>query len=197
MSASRELARVGPEQFEQIYGQSPDPWDYRGSAYEAEKYARTLAAIGPGRRARALEIGCSIGVFTEQLAPRCEALVALDFSARAIALARERLSAATNVELVHASFPELAPVGPWDLVVCSEVLYYLDAAALEVAIGCLADQLASGAEVVAVSWRGAGAIEPFRGEDLHAQLRRALAPWHVLDDRQPGYMLDRFDGRRV
>jgi SAM-dependent methyltransferase len=186
--------RVGAERFERHYGASADPWNYGDSDYEREKYAATLAALPPRRWDRALEVGCSIGVFSRLLAPRCERLVAIDFSARAVALARERLAGEPNVEVVQASFPEQVPPGDWDLIVCSEVLYYLDEPALASALEWLQARLRSGATVLAVSWRGAGAEEPLLGDDVHDLLERRFAGWHALDARHPGYRLDRFDG---
>jgi SAM-dependent methyltransferase len=141
-----------------------------------------------------LEVGCSIGVFTAQLASRCEQVVALDFSPRALALARERVGKLANVRLRQASFPEQAPAGPWDAVVCSEVLYYLDPAGLGHATHWLSTQLQEGASVVVVSWRGAGTEEPLRGDDVHDLLAGELARWHAFDGRRAGYRLDRFDG---
>ena len=186
-------ARFGRERFERLYEADPDPWDYGSSDYEDEKYARTLDAIGPGPFGRVLEVGCSIGVFTERLAPLCRELVAIDFSHRALELARERLEEHDNVEIVHASFPEDVPEGPWDLIICSEVLYYLDRPGLGWAIAWLRTQLHLGADVVVVNWRGEGANEPFGGEEVHERLQRELARWHAHDDRQPGYVLDRFE----
>ncbi len=183
------------ERFEELYEQSADPWSYERSEYEREKYASTLAALPGGHIASALEVGCSIGVFTEQLARRCEHVLAVDFSERALRLAHARLDALDNVELRLASFPEQAPVGPWQLIVCSEVLYYLQAPALERAIAWLVERLCEGACVLAVSWRGEGADEPFLGDDVHDRLARELAEWHTLDGRREGYRLDRFDGR--
>jgi cyclopropane fatty-acyl-phospholipid synthase-like methyltransferase len=195
MSGPRSTStRVGAERFERLYEASEDPWDYRSSAYERAKYAATLGALGSGRYGRALETGCSIGVFTELLAQRCDRLVGLDFSSRALALATERLAAETNVELVLGSFPEQAPAGEWDLVVCSEVLYYLDSPALGRALDWLEAQLGHGATVLAVSWRGSGETEPLRGDDVHDLLGTRLARWHAFDGRQTGYRLDRFDG---
>jgi len=186
--------RVDAERFERHYEASADPWNYRNSAYEREKYAATLAALPPRSFDRALEVGCSIGVFSGLLAARCRRLVAIDFSARAVALAREHLAAQENVEVVQASFPEQVPRGNWDLIVCSEVLYYLDESTLASALERLQAQLSSGAAVVAVSWRGTGAEEPLLGDDVHDLLERRFAGWHALDARQPGYRLDRFDG---
>ncbi|HEX4437039.1 MAG TPA: SAM-dependent methyltransferase [Solirubrobacteraceae bacterium] len=181
--------------FEDLYARSVDPWRYETSGYEREKYASTLAALPAGRFAAALEIGCSIGVFTEQLAERCEHVVAMDFSARALQLAADRAGVLANVELCHASFPEQAPEGPWQLILCSEVLYYLPGPALDRAVGWLTEQLQDGACVLAVSWRGQGTDEPFLGDEVHDRLARELADWHSLDDRREDYRLDRFDGR--
>ena len=112
-------ARFGRERFERLYESDPDPWDYGSSEYEREKYARTLAALGAGPFGRVLEVGCSIGIFTERLAPVCRELVAIDFSHRALELARQRLEDHDNVEIVQASFPEDVPEGPLDLIICS------------------------------------------------------------------------------
>jgi len=188
-SCAREL-----ERFECLYACSEDPWDYRTSAYEREKYAHTLRALPGARLGAVLELGCSIGVFTEQLAARSELVVALDFSPRAIELARERVGGLANVQLVQASFPEELPPGDWDTIVCSEILYYLDPPTFARATRWLAEQLRGGACVLAVSWRGPGLDEPLRGEDVHDVLARELARWHALDERRAHYRLDRFDG---
>jgi 2-polyprenyl-3-methyl-5-hydroxy-6-metoxy-1,4-benzoquinol methylase len=194
MSAQARRTRVPAARFERLYEASRDPWDYLSSEYEREKYSDTLAAMPAGALSRVLEVGCSIGVFTELLAPRCAELVAIDFAARAIELASERLAGVANVELLQASFPEQIPSGEWQAIVCSEVLYYLDEPTLRRAIDWLEGQLESGASVVAVSWRGEGEEEPMRGDEAHDLLARELARWHSFDGRRPGYRLDRFDG---
>jgi len=190
----RRPPRASAESFERLYAASPDPWRYDSSEYERGKYAATLAALDGRAYRRALEVGCSIGAFTELLADHCAALTALDFSARAVGLARARLSAHTHVSLLEASFPEQAPAGEWDLVVCSEVLYYLDPSALEAATGWLRERLRAGATVLTVDWRGPTTTEPHDGDEVHDLLRAQLADWHALEGRQPGYRLDRFDG---
>ncbi len=194
MSELLSAPRVPRERFEQRYAASADPWSYRTSSYEREKYAATLAALPSRPLGRVLEVGCSIGVFTRLLAPRCERLVAIDFSERALALAREELVGVENVELAHADFPAQAPAGEWDVVVCSEVLYYLDQRTLLDALEWLRARLQQRASVLAVSWRGRGVEEPLRGDAVHDELARELSRWHTLDRRHAGYRLDRFDG---
>ncbi|MGH2864602.1 MAG: class I SAM-dependent methyltransferase [Solirubrobacteraceae bacterium] len=190
MSVSAELQR-----FERLYQGSPDPWSYRTSSYEQRKYAATLAALPRPRHGLCLEVGCSIGAFTGQLAAGCEHLVAIDFSLSALQLAQQNLQAVGNVDLLRASFPEETPPGSWDVIVCSEILYYLQPSAFEEAIGWIKIQLSHGACVLAVSWRGAGRDEPMRGDQVHDRLASELAEWHALDARQHRYRLDRFDGQ--
>jgi SAM-dependent methyltransferase len=188
-------ARTVVERFERLYHESSDPWGYRTSDYEREKYATTLAALGKPSYGRCLELGCSIGVFTGLLVARCEHVVAIDFSLGAVQLAARNLEGVRNVDLLRASFPEEIPPGSWDLIVCSEILYYLQEPALAQAIGWIETQLACGASVLAVSWRGIGREEPMLGDEVHDRLAAQLADWHALDGRQDGYRLDRFDGR--
>ncbi|MGH2868605.1 MAG: SAM-dependent methyltransferase, partial [Solirubrobacteraceae bacterium] len=106
--------RTPPEVFERLYADSADPWRYSSSPYEAAKYARTLAALEQRRYARALEVGCSIGVFTDALAARCEAVIALDPSPTALSRARLRLSGHDNVELRLGAVPDQFPDGVFD-----------------------------------------------------------------------------------
>src|SRR6202044_3729161 len=124
--------------------------------------------------------------FTGQLAAHCEHVVAIDFSLGALQLARQHLGGVRNVDLLRASFPEETPPGSWDLIVCSEILYYLQPHALDEAVGWIEAQLADGASVLAVSWRGVGREEPLLGDDVHDRLATELAHWHALDARQDG-----------
>ncbi len=181
--------------FERLYHDSPDPWGYLTSDYERKKYAATLAALPKPSHGLCLEVGCSIGVLTGLLAARCEHLVAIDFSLGALQLARQNLQGVSNVDLLRAGFPEETPPGSWDLIVCSEILYYLRPQAFDEAVGWIETQLTYGASVVAVSWRGVGHEEPLLGDEVHDRLARQLADWHALDARQDGYRLDRFDGQ--
>jgi trans-aconitate methyltransferase len=186
--------RVGREFFEDLYARSEDPWDFATSAYEREKYADTLAALARERFGRGLEVGCSIGVFTEQLAGRCDELVAIDVSEQALERARRRLAARPEVRLEAMTFPEEMPAGPWDLVVCSEVLYYLDDGPFERALERLRAELESGATVLAVHWRPATRTYPLRGDEVHDRLIAELGAWHAFDGRRSCYRLDRFEG---
>src|ERR1700761_3998891 len=94
-----------PGYFDRLYADDPDPWNFASSEYEREKYAATIAALPPGRFARALEVGCSIGVLTRLLAVRCEALLAVDVAESALLQAEERCSDQPWVTFARMAVP--------------------------------------------------------------------------------------------
>ena len=161
--------------FEARYRKEPDPWGYETSAYERDKYAATLAACGPGPFTRALELGSSIGVFSALLAPRCDALVTIDSAPTAVASARRRLADKPNVEAILGSIPEAIPRCRYDLIVASEILYYLDGPRLRDKLRTLRDCSGSDARWVAVHWRPGGPDRPSDAAEVHARLR--AQPW--------------------
>ncbi|RWO61276.1 trifunctional glycosyltransferase/class I SAM-dependent methyltransferase/polysaccharide deacetylase [Mesorhizobium sp.] len=107
------------------YFATEDPWNY-GSSYEQEKYERQLEILPTGPIGRALELACAEGHFTRQLAPHVGHLTATDISAVAIERARARCSDQPNVEFGVLDFSADTLPGEMDLIVCSEVLYYLE-----------------------------------------------------------------------
>ncbi|HKB97886.1 MAG TPA: trifunctional glycosyltransferase/class I SAM-dependent methyltransferase/polysaccharide deacetylase [Terriglobales bacterium] len=103
---------------------SPDPWAYE-SDYEAVKYEQTLALLPKEVVTDALEIACAEGHFTARLAPRVGRLTAVDISARALARAQARCSGHGNVAFQRLDLNVDDIPGPFDLIVCSEVLYFV------------------------------------------------------------------------
>ena len=190
--------RIEPGWFEDLYRADPDPWGFATSPYEQAKYARTLDALGPADRrfARALEAGCSIGVFTHLLAPRCDDLLAVDASPTAVAHARDRLAAHPHVRVDHRVLPEDLPSGPFDLVVCSELLYYWSADPLRELLARLESLISPGGSLLAVHWRPPTKTYPLRGDDVHrilADQTRLVHGFGLVDDR---YLIDRYDRPR-
>ena len=189
-------ARLPASYFDRLYAADDDPWGFESSRYERDKYEATLAAVGPPRRrfARAFEAGCSIGVFSALLAPRCDELLAVDLSPLAVDRARARLDRQRNVQVERRDLPGELPSGTFDLVVCSEVLYYWSAELLAGVMGRLQALLAPGGTLVAVHWRPPTRDYPQRGDEVHDRLTRGLGDLlHVLSVTEPNYRLDRWD----
>ena len=157
--------------FEARYRSDPDPWDYETSAYEQAKYDATLTACTPGPFAHGLELGSSIGVLSARLAGRCRRLTTIDGSPTAVGQARRRLADRGGVEAIVGEVPQAIPDGPFDLVVASEILYYLEPEALQDTLQRLCETTADSARVVAVHWRPPGPERPFTAAEVHERLR--------------------------
>jgi predicted TPR repeat methyltransferase len=111
--------------FDALYARENDPWCFATSPYEQAKYAATLQALAAARFANAFEVGCSIGVLTRLLANRCTRLLAVDVAEAALAQARRRCADLDHVALERLQVPDEWPQQTFDLIVFSEVLYYL------------------------------------------------------------------------
>ncbi|CAN5694712.1 MAG: methyltransferase [Rubrobacteraceae bacterium] len=185
--------RLGREYFEGLYAESGDPWDFETSEYERNKYERTLEVLGERQFERALEAGASIGVFTEMLADRCDELLAVDVSERAVAAARERLSGRRRVRVERRTLPEEMPEGPFDLIVASEVLYYFTREDLIAALETFERELARGGSLLAVHWRRETRTYPLQGDEVHELLMRHTRLQNTRTIVEPDYRLDLFE----
>ncbi|MDT5349369.1 MAG: hypothetical protein QOH91_2656 [Mycobacterium sp.] len=162
--------RLPDAYFDRMYAGDDDPWQLSSRWYEKRKYAITMALL-PNRRYRhAFEPGCSIGTLTALLAVRCDHVTAVDVAEAALCTADARLRAARlrgQVTLARASLDDQWPPGPFDLLVLSEVAYYLDADALAEVMREECPRLQRGAAVVAAHWRHAVADYPLTGDRAH------------------------------
>lgn len=187
--------RLGRDYFEGLYAESGDPWSFETSEYERDKYERTLAALGGRRFRRALEAGASIGVFTRMLADRCDELLAVDVSERAVAVARERLSGLGHVRVERRTLPEEMPEGPFDLIVASEVLYYFPKEEMLAMLRGLERELAPGGILLAVHWRRETKTYPLQGDEVHELLLKNSRLQNTKTTVEPDYRLDLFEDR--
>ena len=114
-------------EFERLYLENPDPWNYRWSLYEHQKYERVLACALKWRSASesALEVGCSIGIFSRMLAAHFDKVTAVDVSKEALAAATRYNHIAKNVRFMHHDLQSLATDDEYDVIFCAEVLYYI------------------------------------------------------------------------
>ena len=110
--------------FDRMYAANADPWDFAGRWYEERKRAITLASLPRPRFRRAFEPGCSVGLLTEQLAARCDELLASDVSLVAVEAARSRLANQPRAHVERRRVPSDWPDGDFDLIVVSEIAYY-------------------------------------------------------------------------
>ena len=184
--------------FDDVYAADPDPWKFETSEYERAKYATTMKALPESRYQSGFEIGCSIGVLTEQLSRRCDRLLAVDVSESALAKARARCVGASNVEFAAMRVPDELPSRRFDLIMVSEVAYYWSLADLARASTWMTEHLAPGGSLVLVHWTPEVADYPLGGDEVHEhflELARQGRLRHVHGERHDRYRLDTFTTR--
>ena len=186
-----------------MYSDSADPWELGTRWYEQRKYAITLGMLPRQRYAHAFEPGCSVGVLTALLTRRCTLVTATDVAEAALDSAQRRLADAgrrEQVTLLRQSVDEPWPPGPFDLLVLSEVGYYLTPAALRSVLDRECPRLAAGATVITAHWRHRVDDYLMSGDDVN-QVVAATAGLHVIGSYRDADVaidvLDNADGASV
>ncbi|GAA0037474.1 PIG-L family deacetylase [Brevibacterium metallidurans] len=166
-------ARTAEAVFDRVHSQRPDPWNVRSSDYEIAKRRALIAALPPGPYAHILEIGCSIGELSRDLATVGGRVTAIDASSEALAQARGR-HGGTGIDFVHGTIPGTWPEGRFDCVVLSETGYYLSPTQLEQTLDRIEASTRDEFVLVLCHWTGAIEDWPLDAEAVHA---RSLARW--------------------
>jgi len=157
--------------FERIYADDPDPWKFATKWDELRKYELTVASLPRKTYGFAFEPGCSIGVLTEMLAPRCDRLLAFEMIPTALDQARTRLHSLPHVALDLATIPEDWPDHLFDLVVLSEIAYYFDKDSLADILDRILRTTSAGATIIGVHWRGDRLSIEWRRDSRHYRQR--------------------------
>lgn len=192
---TRAVSSLPSAYFDKLYSDDPDPWDFETSTYEHAKYQATLEALPRSRYSDALEVGCSIGVLTELLAPRCDALLAVDTSDLALKVAQKRCSALSHIRFAQCRAPEDWPEKTFDLILLSEVVYYLDRADVRRLACRVKASLRTGGHVLLVHWTGETNY-PLSGDEACALFIAEMSEARrVRQARTERYRLDCLEAR--
>jgi len=181
--------------FDQVYSTEADPWGFETRWYERRKRAITLAVLPRERFGCALELGCSTGFFTAQLAERCDSIVAVDIVDRALAVARTRLAGQSQVSFEKRLLPGDWPAGSFDLIVLSEVAYYCSAADLSRLLEKCRASLTADGVLLACHWRHVVAEYPLSADHVHGQLARVAGLQRTVHHREKDFLLEVFEPR--
>ena len=122
-----------------------------------------------------LELGCSIGTLSEELARRCRQFLGVDASSTALLQARQRLSGYPSAEARHLTVPDEWPEGTFDLVVLSETGYYLSPEELIELLDRIRASTRPGGTLLLCHWR-----HPISGWQLDAEAVHAMARSHLV-----------------
>lgn len=192
MTDAREL-------FDRMFQTSDDPWGFRTRWYEARKRSITLACLPDRHYESGYEPGCANGELAAALAPRCSQLRVSDGSETALALCRRRLAEFSHAEVAHEWLPDDWPRQRFDLIVLSELGFYLDESTLTTVAARVTASLEDAGTVLACHWRHPVEGFTLRGDAVHAILDRQLGLSRLVHHEEPDFVLDVWssDGRSV
>ena len=176
--------------FDAMYAGSKDPWGFRDRWYELRKRAVTMAALPAARYTRAFEPGCSVGVLTTDLAERCDTVVAYDPSRAAVDAARAAVTTRSTIEVRQGRVPQDWPEGTFDLVVLSEVAYYLEPGDLTQLVDRCLSSLVEGGTLLSCHWRHEVEDYPATGDEVHAALGERRELYGLVHHLEEDFVLD-------
>ncbi|MEE4092974.1 SAM-dependent methyltransferase [Pseudomonas viridiflava] len=181
---------VADSYFDELFRNDSDPWAFKQRWYERRKRALCLAALPNEHYAAVFEPGCANGELSAELATRCDALLCCDTSQRAVELARERLIDVPHARVVQARLPQQWPEGRFDLIVFSELGYYLDLDDLHRWIDCALEALTPDGQILACHWRPDIEDCPLNAQRVHNVLNERLSMHRVFSHHEQDFLLD-------
>ena len=156
--------------FDEMFAESDDPWAFDTRFYERRKRALTLAALDKSLYRRGFEPGCANGVLSADLAARCETLLVSDAIDAAVALARRRLASCPHVRVQKLVTPNEWPEGRFDLIVLSELGYFLEEAELQTLLARSVEALDEDGTLLLCHWRHPIEGCALTGDEVHERL---------------------------
>lgn len=175
--------------FDALYAAHSDPWDFRSSPYEHQKYAATCATLSGRHYEAALEVGCSIGELSVRIAPICTSFLGVDIAEAPLVQARHRCAHIPGAQFRQAMLPRDWPSGTYDLIVLSEVLYFFSAAEIGMLARLTRTSLRRNSRIILVNWLGS--TETPQPGDVAADCFIRLADLPIVHTtREPLYRLD-------
>jgi SAM-dependent methyltransferase len=172
MTALRESPAA--DAFDLLYRGSRDPWRTQTRWYERRKRSLLLASLPCEFYDSIYEAGCGTGHISLELSPRCTELLASDASADAVVIASAALAARTNVTVERHRLPDDWPARGFDLIVLSELIYFVDAAARRRIAVAAQRSAGNNGTVVACDWRDPIEGYGMRGDEAHRHFEAAL-----------------------
>lgn len=181
---------VATPYFDQLFAGNDDPWAFRQRWYEQRKRAITLAALPRPRYRSIFEPGCANGELSAELATRCDRLLCCDTAAAAVTLARTRLSLFDHAEVRQSRLPGDWPNEQFDLIVLSEVGYYLDAGDLNQLIKQATQSLTADGQLLACHWRPPIDGCPLNARQVHDLLHEHLHLPRLVLHQEADFLLE-------
>ncbi|KQQ45147.1 methyltransferase [Duganella sp. Leaf126] len=181
--------------FQQLYTDDADPWKVRQRWYEQRKRSLLLACLPLQHYRHAFEPACGNGELTAALAQRADAVLATDLSPEAVRLTQQRVrqeeaAAAARVTVRQQVVPQEWPEHTFDLIVISEMAYYLP----EHEVGTLRQRCMASLDdhgtLVLCHWRWPFADRQLDSADIHAAFDGTPGMHRLMQHSEADFLLD-------
>ncbi|MBK5001869.1 methyltransferase domain-containing protein [Pseudomonas sp. S31] len=176
--------------FADLYASNEDPWAFRTRWYERRKRDLVMASLPRQCYQRVFEPACANGELSAALAERCAELMCQDLDPTAVGLARDRLALLGNTTVGLGHLPGDWPGGQFDLIVLSEIGYYLDPTEWLQVIEQSVRSLTYDGGLLACHWRHPIAGCPQDGREVHEMLARHLPLYRVFRHEEGDFLLE-------
>ena len=190
----KKLDTLNRDYFDRLYSEQRDPWNFRSSEYELEKYRSSIASLGETHFEAGLELGCSIGIQTRMLAVRCDHLTAMDISETAIREAKKNCSGVSDLTFIVGNIITDFPNQRFNLVTCCEIGYYLTLKDLDALFNSIANALFADGKLLLVHWTPFVPDYPLSGDTVHDRFANFAKNNglfdHVVKERAERYRID-------
>jgi len=181
---------LSPPYFDSLFAASDDPWGFRTRWYEQRKRALTLACLPASFYDSIFEPGCANGELAADLAPRCHRLLACDASVPAVRLARQRLRDVPHARVETMTMPADWPAEQFDLIVISELGYYLPPADLATLARACLGSLTDTGTLLACHWRPLIDGCAYGGDAVHEILAAETGLPRIVHHQEDDFVLD-------
>lgn len=167
--------------FERKFASDPDPWRTWTSSYEQVKRRHLGQVIGPGRYGRVLEVGAGNGSNTHMLASRALRLTVTEGTLTGVRLIREMFDETRRIKVCRLDISDRLPEHRYDLIVISEILYYLKDKPFRNLVREVKRTLQPGGVLVLAHHTGLFGDAARNGGSVHRQFLSQLSRFMVCD----------------
>jgi ubiquinone/menaquinone biosynthesis C-methylase UbiE len=179
------VAGTGIRRYGKVFDEIAVEYDRRRPGYPDELVDQACQVAGIGSGAHVLEVGCGSGQLTRALVARGLHVTAVEPGTSLLALARQNLDGAGEVEFVNARFEDaLLPRERFQAVFCASAFHWIDP---KVSWRKVADVLVPGGTFALVQYFGLEEPRSKQDQDAVLAAMRKVAPdigasWPVYRD---------------
>ena len=178
--------------FASLYSRDKDPYKVQTRWYEKRKIQLLLGSLPKERYEYAFEPGVGVGALSQPLSERCERLIVSDLNEKAIRSTKDALKKAKNVDYIVSAIPAYWPPEEtrFDLIVLSEILYFLDEIELEEVIDKCQQSLLPSGNIVICNWKHAFTQRKLSTEFIHACFSSITDLRLIVKHEEDDFLLD-------